>query len=80
MIEGYHWAKNYDDLAKANRPSFYSAEVRDHHWPGCIVFRAYPNQGDHCVEFIGQDKDHVIALAERWVNGEMPEGFYSAAY
>jgi hypothetical protein len=75
-----HWEKSYVELAAAGKPGIYHAVVRDHHWPGCVIFQAQPNSGDHCIEFIGQDKDHVVALAEEWLAGKTPDGFYSAAY
>ena len=75
-----HWEKNYTELAASGKPGIYRATVRDHHWPGCVVFQAMPNSGSHCIEYIGQDKDLVIALAERWLGGDTPEGFYSASY
>jgi hypothetical protein len=80
QVTATYWRKDHAELAAAGRTGFYSAEVRAHHWPGCVVFRAYPQSGDHCTEFIGQDDKHVTELAERWLAGEMPEGFYSAAY
>jgi hypothetical protein len=74
------WSKNYTELAAAGRSGFYSAEVRPHHWPNTIMFRAYPHSGSVCTEFLGQSEEYVVELAERWLKGEMPEGFYSASY
>jgi hypothetical protein len=74
------WEKNYIELAKAGRKGIYAAYVGPHAWDGWWVFRAYPERGDHCTEFLSEDKELVLTKAEQWFKGEMPEGIYSAAY
>lgn len=73
------WTKNYLELAAAKRPGFYSASV-DTHPHGGFVFRAFPNQGDWVVECITPARDTLLLDAERWLNGELPEGFYTASW
>jgi hypothetical protein len=75
-----HWHKNYAELAAAGRAMYYSAEVRDHHWDGVFLFRAYPNSGSVCQEATSEDKDELVKLAERWLAGEKLEAVYSASY
>lgn len=75
-----HWEKNYTELAEAGRPNVYDAIVRDHHWKGCFLFRAIYNSGGSCTECVSEDKDELIAMANRWLAGEMPEGFYSSSF
>lgn len=75
-----HWKKNYAELADAGRAGYYSAEVRDHHWDGVYLFRAYPNSGSVCQEATSENKDELVKLAERWLAGETLDAVYSASY
>lgn len=74
------WSKNYQELEAAGRAAFYSADVRPHFWEGQWMFQALPHRGDWCCEFLSNDRDEVVAKAEQWLAGEMPQGFYSASF
>jgi len=67
---------NYTQLPKG----IYSAHVRKHNWDGWFLFRAYPNSGSTCLEYISQDVNDVLAKAETFVRGEKSRAIYSASY
>lgn len=75
----YLWFKSYNDLAK-NRPEFYQAVVRKHHWEGFFIFQAIPHSGSSCIECKSKDQAELLRKAEQWFSGEMPEDFYSASF
>jgi hypothetical protein len=67
---------NYTQLPKG----IYAAHVRKHNWDGYFLFRAYPNVGSSCLEYISTDLHDVLAKAESFVNGERDPAIYSASY
>lgn len=69
------WRKNYQELAAAGRSYMYSAVVTEHE--GVRTFNAYPNRGDICTEYVGDD---AVEKAEEWLRGTLPAGFYSASF
>jgi hypothetical protein len=67
---------NYTQLPKG----IYAAHVRKHgSWDGWFLFRAFPNSGSNCLEYVSQDENDVIAKAESFVRGERDPAIYSAS-
>ena len=71
-----YWNKNYNELPKG----FYTAEVRDHAWPGHYLFRAYPDRGSNCLEFVSENLQEVLDRAEAFSHGVKDPAIYSASY
>jgi hypothetical protein len=67
---------NYTQLPKG----IYAAQVRKHHWEGCFLFRAFPDRGSVCFEYVSEDLQDVLAKAEAFVRGETHPAIYSASY
>ncbi len=68
--------KTYKDLPAG----IYSAEVRNHNWPGQYLFRAYPSQGDICQEYVSGNLHEVIMIAEAFAKGVRDPKIYSASF
>ena len=71
-----YWNKSYNELPKG----FYTAEVRDHVWDGYYLFRAYPDRGTCCLEYVSTNLQEVLDRAEAFSHGVKDSAIYSASY
>ena len=67
---------NYTQLPKG----VYCAYVREHHWEGHYIFRAHPDSGGFCWEFISENLQEVLDRAEAFSHGVKDPAIYSASY